>query len=207
MSTLLRVSRSVPLSLLAALPLTGQAQEDVPREDLYYVGVLATALNHRSVGDDTSKATWSNAGTLVFGGHITDLFHAELRAGGGLSDGTIENQLALNIEHFESWYIGLHYPLTDYANIYGQAGFSNIHGRAKLTAEGQAIADDPDQSTPYEELVGEYPESAFSLSWIIGLDMELFHNAYLVMEGGRLFKDTGTNANTFQFSSGLRYEF
>ncbi|SFM20893.1 outer membrane beta-barrel protein [Marinobacter zhejiangensis] len=207
MNKLLRVCCSAPLALLAALPLASQAQESTSREDLYYVGVLATALNHRSVGEDTVEATWSNAGTLVFGGHITDLFHAEVRVGAGISEGTVDGLLNLNIDHFESWYMGLHYPLTDYANIYGQAGFSNIHGRARLTQEGQAIADDPDRATPYEELVGEYPESAFSISWIVGLDMELFNNAYVVLEGGRLFKDTGTNANTFQFSSGLRYEF
>ena len=32
-------------------------------------------------------------------------------------------------------------------------------------------------------------------------------NTYLVFEGGKLFEDTDTSANAFQFSSGIRYEF
>jgi hypothetical protein len=32
-------------------------------------------------------------------------------------------------------------------------------------------------------------------------------NTYLVVEGGKLFKDTRSNIDSFQFSGGLRYEF
>ena len=43
--------------------------------------------------------------------------------------------------------------------------------------------------------------------WAAGLDLELMDNTYLVFEGGKLFEDTDTSANAFQFSSGIRYEF
>ncbi|MDX1755670.1 MAG: outer membrane beta-barrel protein [Marinobacter sp.] len=206
-----KLLQSLPLvlapPLLLPVPLQALADNDVPREELNYVGLLATALNHRSIGGDTKGKAWSNAGTLVIGGHITDLFHAELRAGGGLSEGTVDGELELDIEHFASWYIGLHYPVTDYANVYGQFGFSHIQGEASLTAKGLAREADPEDGSPYADLASKYPDSDFSVSWIIGADVEVLDNAYLVFEGGRLFKDTGTGANTFQFSSGLRYEF
>ncbi|MDX1459171.1 MAG: outer membrane beta-barrel protein [Marinobacter sp.] len=205
-----KLLQSLPLILSPALLLPAPqalAEDDVPREELNYVGLLATALNHRSIGEDTKGKAWSNAGTLVVGGHITDLWHAELRAGGGFSEGTVDGELELDIEHFASWYIGLHHPVTDYANVYGQFGFSHISGEATLTAKGLARQADPDDASPYADLESKYPDSDFSVSWIIGLDMEVLDNAYLVFEGGRLFKDTGTGANTFQFSSGLRYEF
>ncbi|MDC0663523.1 outer membrane beta-barrel protein [Marinobacter sp. SS21] len=199
---------ALPLApaLLLPAPLV-LADEQVLREELHYVGLLATALNHRSIGETTKGAAWSNAGTLVVGGHLSELFHAELRAGGGLSEGTVDGELELDIDYFASWYIGLHYPVTSYANVYGQFGFSHISGDAELTAKGLARQADPDDASPYADLESKYPDSEFSVSWIIGADVQVFDNAYLVLEGGRLFKDTGTGANTFQFSSGVRYEF
>lgn len=174
--------------------------DDTPREELHYVGLLATALNHRSIGEDTNEAGWGNAGTLVLGGHITDLFHAEVRAGGGLGDAEIED-LTLSIDYFASWYLGLHYPITSYANVYGQFGFSYISGEAELANAGES------RNAQFRDIAGDYPDSTFSVSWLAGLDFQVIENTYLVFEGGRLFKDTGSNANTFQFSGGLRYEF
>lgn len=202
----LRASPVTLLSLLAAVSVPVTANDDVPREDLHYVGLLFTSLNHRSIGFN-DESTNTTAGTVVIGGHLTDLFHAEFRFGAGISDGTVDDELEINVKHFESWYIGMHYPVTDYANVYGQFGFSHVAGDAKLNDAGQAREDDPDDASPYTDFVGKYPDSDFSISWIVGLDMELIHNGYLVLEGGRLFKDTGTDANTFQFSTGLRYEF
>lgn len=190
--------------LLTATPV---AADDVPREDRHYAGLLFTGINHRSVGKNTLESTWSSAGTLVVGGHLSEYFHAELRLGGGISEGTIDKELDLDIEHFASWYIGLHYPVTGYANVYGQFGFTHISGDARLTPFGQARVDDPEDSSPYASLEGKYPDSDFSVSWIFGMDFEVFDNTYLLIEGGKLFKDTATNANAFQFSSGLRYEF
>lgn len=205
----LPLSLAVPtalLSTLAAFSTPVAANDDVPREDLHYVGLLFTTLNHRSLGD-LDEATYTNAGTLIIGGHITDLFHTEFRIGGGFSEGTIDDELELTINHYESWYMGIHYPVTDYANVYGQFGFTHVDGDAELTEVGQDREDNPNDASPYAEFVGKYPDSDFSISWLVGLDMELMQNSYLVLEGGRLFKDTGTEANTFQFSAGFRYEF
>ena len=32
-------------------------------------------------------------------------------------------------------------------------------------------------------------------------------DTFLLFEGGKVFEDTGTDVNTFQFSGGLRHEF
>lgn len=97
--------------------------------------------------------------------------------------------------------MGLHYPITDYANLYGQFGFSYIHGEAEITNPAA------DRNKPFLDLEGEFPDSGFSVSWIAGLDFEVMDDTYLVFEGGKLFKDTSSDVNTFQFSGGLRYEF
>lgn len=203
------MNKVVQTSLLATLAtaalITSQtacAEEETAREDMHYVGLLATAFNHRSIGDLTREAAWGTGGTLIVGGHITDLFHAELRAGGGFRDAEVpESDLTLTVEHFASWYMGVHYPITDYSNIYAQLGFSYVSGKA--------ILDNPEEKRNkiYKDLEGDFPDSSFSLSWVAGLDFEVIDNTYLVFEGGRLFKDTNSGANTFQFSGGLRYEF
>ncbi|WP_286804045.1 outer membrane beta-barrel protein, partial [Marinobacter sp. UBA2498] len=139
---------------------------------------------------------------LVVGGHITDLFHAELRAGGGFKDAEVpDSDLTLSVDYYASWYMGLHYPITDYANLYGQFGFSYIHGEGEISDPAN------DRNNPYLDLEGEFPDSGFSISWIAGLDFEVMDDTFLVFEGGKLFEDTGTDVNTFQFSGGLRYEF
>lgn len=189
----------VPACLLSAQ--TTLAQE-TPRADKHYVGVLVTAFNHRTLGEISSEqATGSGAG-LVIGSHINDLFHAELRLGGGYRDAKVPNSdLTLAIDYFANWYMGLHYPITDYANVYAQAGFSFIHGTGKFTDE------EGDGRAQFRGLEGDFPESSFSISWVLGMDFEIMSDTYFVLEGGKLFEDTGTDANTFQFSTGLKYEF
>lgn len=188
----------MPTSSLFAQEMTS----DKAREDMHYVGLLATAFNHRSVGTITNEAAWGNGATLVVGGHITDLFHAEVRAGGGITDADVPNSnLTLAIDYFASWYIGMHHPITDYANIYGQFGFSHISGKSELKRPEAA------QNRQFELFEEDFPGSSFSVSWLVGLDIELLDNTYLAFEGGRLFEDTETKVNTFQFSGGLRYEF
>ena len=194
-------------TLIATAP--ALSAQETTREGRYYAGILGTTINHRSVVeiievDDTGVRSttdaWGSGATLVFGKHITDLFHVEVRAGLGLEDAELRaDQASLEIDHFASWYIGLHYPVTSYANIFGQFGFSYIEGEAQLNS-AEAVNDFPDLSQ-------EFPGSSFSVSWLAGLDVELIGNTYLVFEAGRLFKDTETDVNAFQFSSGLRYEF
>lgn len=172
------------------------------REDMHYVGLLATAFNHRTIGEFAKEAAWGTGSTLIVGGHITDLFHAELRAGGGFKDADVPNSdLSLAIDYFASWYIGMHYPITDYANVYGQFGFSFISGNGELRNPEE------DRNQQFQDLEGEFPDSGFSVSWLAGLDFEVMDNTFLVFEGGKLFEDTETDVNTFQFSGGVRYEF
>ncbi|MEQ9547373.1 MAG: outer membrane beta-barrel protein [Marinobacter sp.] len=187
----------LPIALVSADLATAS---DKAREDRHYVGLYATTLNHRSIGEITNEAAWGQTGTLVVGGHLTDLFHAEVRAGGGYKDAKT-GDLTLSIDYFASWYLGLHYPVTSYANVYAQAGFSHIRGDAELTNPGA------DENRQFRDIEGDFPDSSFSVSWLAGVDFEVIDNGYLVFEGGRLFKDTGSGANTFQFSGGVRYEF
>ncbi|WP_341581782.1 outer membrane beta-barrel protein [Marinobacter metalliresistant] len=191
-------------ALVTALLLAPQAAlaEETPRADKHYIGLMATTFNHRTIGEGRKETAWGSGGTLVVGGHITDLFHAELRAGGGFKDAEVPNSdLSLAVDYYASWYMGLHYPITDYANVYGQFGFSYIQGEAEIS--------DPenDRNKAFLDLEGEFPDSGFSVSWLAGLDFEVMDDTYLVFEGGKLFKDTGSDVNTFQFSGGLRYEF
>lgn len=197
---------------LAVSPQEAQAQETQAREDLYYVGVIGTRVQLRSLesaiadADDnvtgvTADSADLNAASLIVGGHISDLFHAEFRFGGGVSDAGVRNDLTISLDYFASWYFGIHYPLTDYAHAYAQFGFTHLQGEAELANP------DANRNSRYDELVGDFPDSSFSASWLVGLDLELFNNAYLVLEGGKLFEDTVTDITGYQFSSGLRYEF
>lgn len=196
-------SRFLTTSLitLCLSPLASQAQE-TPRSDKHYIGLLITALEHRSIGDRTNEDGWGQAGSVVIGGHLNDLIHAEIRLGGGFKDAEVpQGDLTLSVDYFASWYMGLHYPVTPYANIYAQAGFTHIKGDATLANREQGY------NAQFRDIEGDYPDSSFSISWLAGIDFEVLDNTFLVFEGGRLFKDTGSSANTFQFSSGLRYEF
>jgi hypothetical protein len=192
------------LTLVPACLLSAQAAlaQETPRKDKHYLGLLATAFNHRSIGTASNEQATGSGGILFAGSHISDLFHAELRAGGGFRDAEVPgSDLTLSVDYFASWYMGLHHPVTDYANVYAQAGFSFIHGTAELINAAER------QNAQFRDLEGDFPDSSFSVSWVFGLDVEVLSDTYLVFEGGKLFKDTGTGANTFQFSTGLKYEF
>ncbi|MEP5321339.1 MAG: porin family protein, partial [Marinobacter alexandrii] len=103
----------IPATVMTTSSVFAQGMaSDKAREDMHYVGLLATAFNHRSVGTVTNEAAWGNGATLIVGGHITDLFHAEVRAGGGITDADVPNSnLTLAIDYFASWYIGMHHPI------------------------------------------------------------------------------------------------
>lgn len=177
------------------------AASETPRSDKHYIGLLATALEHRSIGISKEDG-WGQAGTLVIGGHLNDLIHAEIRLGGGYKDAEISRgELSLAVDYFASWYMGLHYPIGELGNVYAQAGFTHVSGEATLPNP------DADANRQFRDYVGDYPSSSFSFSWLAGMDFELLDSTYLVLEGGKLFEDTDTSANAFQFSSGIRYEF
>lgn len=215
MNFLLQLSLAVAL-LPAALfaPQSVSAQEEM-REGRTYVGAIGTRLNHRSVDETLTGEGWSSVGALVIGTHVSEYFHAELRAGTGVAPGEIDQELEVDVDYFASWYFGGHYPITRYANAYAQFGFTHVKGESKLTPFGRYRAETPQSELPpelrgptYEETAGKkYPGSSFSVSWLIGLDFELIDNGFLFLEGGKLFEDTETNASVFQYSLGAKYEF
>ena len=206
MKSLLR-SNSLFKSLLAVSILTAAlfgsqtatAQEEM-REGRTYIGAAGTRINHRSVDEDLNGQGWSSAAALIIGTHVSEYFHAELRLGSGVSPGTVDGQLEVDLDYFASWYFGGHYPVTGYSNAYAQFGFTHVKGDAKLT-DGQL-------GQNYQEIAdNKYPGSSFSVSWLVGLDFEVIDNGFVFLEGGKLFEDTETNANVFQYSLGAKYEF
>lgn len=215
MNSLLKWTLAVALLPAASLtPQSSSAQEEM-REGRTYVGILGTRVSHRSVDKTLEVEGWSSAAALMIGTHVSEYFHAELRAGTGVSPGEIDSQLILDIDYFASWYFGGHYPITSYANFYGQFGFTHVKGESSLTPFGQYRANTPQSDLP-EDLRGptygdiaekKYPGSSFSISWIIGMDFEVVDDGFLFIEGGKLFEDTETNANVFQFSLGAKYDF
>lgn len=200
MNSLLRLSLVVallPAALLA--PQSSSAQEEM-REGKTYVGLMGTRLNHRSVDEDLLGQGWSSMGALVLGTHVSEHFHAELRAGSGLASGKVDDELEVDIRYFASWYFGGHYPITNYANVYGQFGFTHVKGESSLPPElkGSRYQDVADM---------KYPDSSFSTSWLAGLEIKVIDNGFIFIEAGKFFEDTGTSANVFQFSLGAKHEF
>lgn len=187
----------LPAALLASQ--SANAQEEM-REGRTYLGAVGTRVNHRSVDEDLNGEGWSTAAALLIGTHVSEYFHAELRLGSGVAPGKVDQQLEVDLDYFASWYFGGHYPITSYSNAYAQFGFTHVKGDAKLTE---------DQSGQnYEDIANnKYPGSSFSVSWIVGLDFEVIDSGFLFIEGGKLFEDTETNANVFQYSLGAKYEF
>jgi hypothetical protein len=200
MNSLPTLSLAVALSAPALLaPQVANAQEEM-REGRTYIGALGTRVNHRSVDESLNGEGWSSAAALVLGTHVSEHFHAELRLGSGVAPGKVDKQLEVDLDYFASWYFGGHYPITGYSNAYAQFGFTHVRGEAKLT--------DDQVGQNYEEIAGDnYPASSFSVSWLLGLDYEVIDDGYVFLEGGKLFEDTETNANVFQYSFGARYEF
>ena len=216
MKSLLRFSLAValvPTALLTVSPFVS-AQEEM-REGRAYVGFTGTRLNHRSVDSELTGQGWSSMAGLVLGTHIAENFHVELRAGSGVAPGDVEGELEVNIDYYASWYIGGHLPITSYSNAYAQFGFTHLKGESELTPFGQYRVDTPQSELPprlqgrtYEEVADmDYPDSSFSTSWLVGLDFEVIDDGFLFFEAGKFFEDTGTNANVFHYTGGLKYEF
>ncbi|TGN41888.1 outer membrane beta-barrel protein [Marinobacter confluentis] len=186
-----------PATLLVSQ--SASAREEM-REGRTYLGVMGTRVNHRSVDETLNGQGWSSAAALLIGTHVSEYFHAELRLGTGVTPGTVDQQLEVDLDYFASWYFGGHYPITSYSNAYAQFGFTHVKGDAKLT-DGQ-------RGQNYQDIAdNKYPGSSFSVSWLLGLDFEVIDNGFVFLEGGKLFEDTETNANVFQYSVGAKYEF
>ncbi|MGP4845935.1 outer membrane beta-barrel protein [Marinobacter sp. 1Y8] len=199
-----RLSLLLVFLILGSSPLQAQEKERPvkSRAGLDYIGILGSAVHLRKVANtDEDSEGWLSAGTLVLGTNISDLFHAELRAGGGITSGEVTDDLTIDIDYFASWYMGMHYNVASFSNVYAQLGFSYINGSADLQNEGL------NANRPYRDIEGDFPGSSFAFSYLAGIDLNLAENTYLVLEAGRLFEDTDSSAMGYQFNGGLRYEF
>lgn len=191
--------------ILGASPLQAQQKQETQvksRAGLDYIGILGTAMHFRKVANtDADSEGWMSAGTLILGTNISDLFHVELRAGTGVTSSEVTDDLTIDIDYFASWYMGMHYNVASFSNVYAQLGFSHIKGSADLQNAGA------DRNKPYRDIVGDFPGSSFAFSYLAGIDLNVTENTYLVLEAGRLFEDTDSSAMGYQFNGGLRYEF
>ena len=200
-----RLSLLLVCLTLGASPLQAQENKEKPtksRAGLDYISVLGSTLHLRKVANtDADSEGWLSAGTLVLGTNISDLFHVELRAGTGITSSEVTDDLTIDIDYFASWYMGMHYSVASFSNVYAQLGFSHIKGSADLENEGL------NANRPYRDIEGDFPGSSFAFSYLAGIDLNLAENTYLVLEAGRLFEDTDSSAMGYQFNGGLRYEF
>ena len=117
---------------LSASAQTALVQE-TPREDKHYAGLLVTAFNHRTIGSTSNEQATGSGAAVMVGIILTTCFMRRCVLAEVSRCQVPKGDLTLSINYFASWYMGLHYPVTDYANVYAQAGFSFIHGTAEMT--------------------------------------------------------------------------
>ena len=204
---------ALSLALFTLLTHTVSAEEvdDSPKkEGLDYIVINATLIDFNSIG---SKYTAKNMATsFTMGTYITNYVKTEMRFGVGLTDDTVpgrkvendfngvpiisQSDATIALNHFASWYMGLHYPLAEWSSVYAQIGMSYIH--ADATAE---------PGSTWEDLPDTYPGSKFSMSWIAGFDFLIVENWYVTAEAGRLHRSTASDIQTLQYGLGLKYEF
>lgn len=201
----------VPMAAWSQAQQPTAAPESVGKSGLDYVMLQTSVINYSSIGPTKGTAETYAIG-ITLGTYISDYFKVEVRAGGGFSEETVsylpppprgreqseEDRVFLDVSmpYYASWYMGLLYPWSDYSHIYGQFGFSHVKGEAETETPNR-----------FEDVSDKLFGSSFSVSWLIGLDLELTDNTYAVLEGGRLHTDTETGINAMQYSLGVRYEF
>ncbi|OZG72079.1 hypothetical protein BTA51_17055 [Hahella sp. CCB-MM4] len=191
--------------LVMTFAFSTNASADVSKEDLAYVGINWTQLEfERVLGDRKGR---SYAGTLVLGTYITDYIKTEFRAALGVGTDEIntsdasdafgqQEYASIGIEDYYSWYMGAQYPATDYMTVFAQFGFTRMIGTVEYP--------DPDQP---RRLPDELTDSSFSMSYILGTDIQVYGDFWATLEYGRLHRDTITEIRTNQMSLGIKYEF
>ncbi|TNC82886.1 MAG: hypothetical protein C9356_00055 [Oleiphilus sp.] len=154
--------------------------------------------------------TW---GYLInYGGYINDYFRAEFRAGSGFKKDTFDEALDVNIKYWIGGYLGFQHPITDYMS--GHFLYGLTHYEADTTRR-QIIIPFQTETSSAPIVVEPSPErmedglfdTRFSTSWILGLEISLWQDTYLVLEYGRLLKDTGSNIKVRQAGTHLKFEF
>ncbi|UZE94864.1 porin family protein [Alkalimarinus alittae] len=212
------LARSLTLLALLSFNVAAQEAEFTPKkEGLDYIIVNMTALDFQSIGGKYTAKNWATSFTM--GTYITDYVKTEMRFGVGLTDDTVPgtklqrdangdlvkvdgknvvvaSDATFELNHFVSWYMGLHYPLAEWTSIYGQLGMSYVN--ADALAEPKSTWDD---------LPDTYPGSKFSMSWLAGFDFKIIEDWYITAEAGRLHRSSASGIQTLQYGLGLKYEF
>ncbi|MFD2230735.1 outer membrane beta-barrel protein [Alkalimarinus sediminis] len=200
------LARSLALLALLSFNAAAQEVEDSPKKaGLDYFALNAVLIDFNSIGSKYTAKNW--ASTLTMGTYITDYVKTEMRFGVGLTDDTVpgfkrdngnvvSSDLTMTLNHYASWYMGLHYPLAEWSSIYLQLGMSYIHADAEA---------EPDST--WEELRDDYPGSKFSMSWLAGFDFKIVEDWYVTAEAGRLHRSSASDIQTLQYGLGLKYEF
>ncbi len=213
------LARSLALLALLTLNVAAEEADDSPKKaGLDYIAINAVLIDFQSIGNKYTAKNWAT--TFTMGSYITNYVKTEMRLGVGLTDDTVPGYIArrdedgdliqdesganiidasnatIALNHFASWYMGLHYPLAEWSSIYAQIGMSYVN--ADATAE---------PGSTWDDLPEDYPGSKFSMSWITGLDFKIVEDWYVTAEAGRLHRSTASDIQTLQFGLGLKYEF
>lgn len=154
--------------------------------------------------------TW---GYLInYGSYINDYFRAEMRAGSGFKKDSFDGALDVNIKYWIGGYLGFQHPITEYMS--GHFLFGLTHYEADTTRR-QIIIPFQTETSSAPIVVEPSPErmeeglfdTRFSTSWMLGLEIALWQDTFLVLEYGRLLKDTGSNIKVRQAGTHLKFEF
>ncbi|WP_250657772.1 outer membrane beta-barrel protein [Alkalimarinus coralli] len=213
------LARTLALFSLLSLNLAAAEADDSPKKaGLDYIAINTMLIDFRSIGSSSTAKNWATSFTM--GTYITDYVKTEARFGFGLTDDTVPGTKILRDEngdivknssgqntivasdatialnHFASWYMGIHYPLAEWSSAYVQLGMSYVN--ADATAE---------EKSTWEDLPDDFPGSKFSMSWLAGFDFNVVENWYVTAEAGRLHRSTASDIHTLHFGLGLKYEF
>lgn len=200
------IARSLALLALLTFNAAAEEAEDSPKKaGLDYFALNAVLIDFNSIGSKYTAKNW--ASTLTMGTYITNYVKTEMRFGVGLTDDTVpgykredgdivSSDLIMQLNHYASWYMGLHYPLAEWSSIYVQLGMTYINADA-LAEPGST----------WDELPDDYPGSKFSMSWLAGFDFMIVEDWYVTAEAGRLHRSSASDIQTLQFGLGLKYEF
>lgn len=188
-----------------------QQPQAEPLESRYYLGLFASNHQHRSIGSNNDRTDTQGVG-MVFGRFLTDHFRVELRGGADVEKNKPDPALDIGIDGYISAYMGLYYPWAPFSAFYAQAGISGVQATAFGPAleEPRTRLDEDDREVVVADFTGldeDYLGTPFSASFLLGIDLNLFGNAYLTAEYGRLHRDTQSGVQIWQSNLGLRYIF
>ncbi|WP_369601583.1 outer membrane beta-barrel protein [Hahella sp. SMD15-11] len=180
------------LALIAApLAVADTAQK---LEDVSYVGLTYSDWDFRSIRGE--KSARLDGATLILGTHITDYVKVEGRFGMGLTEDSPQDGLKVKTNYLASWYMGPTYAPTEYWTVYGLFGFSFV--------KGETQRDDP---TAFPDIPEKFYSSSFSVSYILGTEIQIHKDVWGTFEFGRIHKDSQTKVRMMQLNLGIKYRY